>query len=527
MKKMKKILAMVLAMAMVLGMSLTVFADETSKDPSKATVTIKDPAAGDEFYAVQIIEADASTVTGWKFVNGYTAYFKNDNAFANMEEQEIIKDLIKLVETENVSEKDLKIIQTKYTAALKNIYEGAQMTGTPIGTKAPLNGVITATFEVTAPGVYFIKGVSTEYSYNPMAVYVNFRKYENSVPTDLENAEVNAKKVKNSITKDATSSDETDNVTQIGRIVEYTVDTEIPYVQKYSANDKYIVKDTLTGASYVTVTEEGQNKGKVAVSVQIGSADPTTYYATVTSTDTNQSFVLDLTEILANNVNANKSLQLKYSAVVTDLKVGNEIKAGDGSNNGEDIYKSGSTELFTGKVQLHKTGENNSNLEGAGFEVRYNGTGDALKVVPERNNSGAVVDGPYIYAPNATEEDGATTVVKTNIDGMVTVKGLDIGSYTFKEVSAPDGYSINTTDEQSEIKLVAYTDGENKTFDVTDGIAKVENNVTNTTAEMTDTKLSALPSTGGIGTTIFTIGGCAIMVVAAGLFFATRKKSTK
>ena len=40
-------------------------------------------------------------------------------------------------------------------------------------------------------------------------------------------------------------------------------------------------------------------------------------------------------------------------------------------------------------------------------------------------------------------------------------------------------------------------------------------------------KGSTLPSTGGIGTTIFTIGGCAIMIVAAGLFFATRRKTQK
>ncbi len=44
---------------------------------------------------------------------------------------------------------------------------------------------------------------------------------------------------------------------------------------------------------------------------------------------------------------------------------------------------------------------------------------------------------------------------------------------------------------------------------------------------MTDTKLSSLPSTGGIGTTIFTVGGCAIMIAAAGLFFASRRKESK
>lgn len=46
-------------------------------------------------------------------------------------------------------------------------------------------------------------------------------------------------------------------------------------------------------------------------------------------------------------------------------------------------------------------------------------------------------------------------------------------------------------------------------------------------ADIPNTKLAALPSTGGIGTTIFTIGGCVIMIAAAALFFATRRKNEK
>ena len=95
-----------------------------------------------------------------------------------------------------------------------------------------------------------------------------------------------------------------------------------------------------------------------------------------------------------------------------------------------------------------------------------------LTFVKERN-------GKYKYAPN-TEEASATLVTDEN--GMIDVEGLDVGSYHFEETKAP---------------------------------------------EVQNTKITALPSTGGIGTTIFTIGGCAIMIVAAGLFFATRRKTQK
>ena len=47
------------------------------------------------------------------------------------------------------------------------------------------------------------------------------------------------------------------------------------------------------------------------------------------------------------------------------------------------------------------------------------------------------------------------------------------------------------------------------------------------TVDVSDTQLHELPHTGGIGTTIFTIAGCLIMVTAAGLFFASRKRTNK
>ena len=82
-------------------------------------------------------------------------------------------------------------------------------------------------------------------------------------------------------------------------------------------------------------------------------------------------------------------------------------------------------------------------------------------------------------------------------------------NYAFKEVKAPDGYSIN--EDNAEIQWSEVP-------------ADLANSVTGT-ASMVDTKLASLPGAGGIGTTIFTIGGCAIMIAAAALYFVNRRKS--
>ena len=140
-------------------------------------------------------------------------------------------------------------------------------------------------------------------------------------------------------------------------------------------------------------------------------------------------------------------------------------------------------------------------LSGAGFEV-FDQDNNKLKFDRES-------DGVYVYNPN-----GSVTEVFTKADGTVTVKGLECGIYTMKETTAPDGYSLNTETKNFEIKLVAGKDKAESETDIINGVNTIN-----------DTKLSALPSTGGIGTTIFTIAGCVIMIAAAGLFFASRKKS--
>ena len=124
----------------------------------------------------------------------------------------------------------------------------------------------------------------------------------------------------------------------------------------------------------------------------------------------------------------------------------------------------------------------------------------------------------------------------------MNIKGLDGNvTYYLKETKAPTGFQLNDVPVPVLVTPSYEDDGTLKSFTV-----KIGDTVTSTyTAEYTaegtvtkvdhsgegyqfkNTKLSKLPSTGGIGTTIFTIGGCLIMIAAAGLFFASRRKSAK
>ena len=124
----------------------------------------------------------------------------------------------------------------------------------------------------------------------------------------------------------------------------------------------------------------------------------------------------------------------------------------------------------------------------------------------------------------------------TDKSGKLSIKGLEAGTYYLKELAAPSGYSVNTHVFKIEIGAT-YADADAQGKDegrLTSWTLKVDENQVTVDKDknpngfvIKNTKLSSLPSTGGIGTTIFTIAGCAIMVAAAGLFFASRRKANK
>ena len=281
-----------------------------------------------------------------------------------------------------------------------------------------------------------------------------------------------------------------DNFVARGQEVTFTITTTFPSFEVADSTDNsFKIVDTPTGLDITGVTN-----------ITIGGAETEDY---TTSEANDGKYTIDLTNAIGtSNANAGKTVVVTYKAIVT---------ADDGYSNTANAYRNdvdmghGDEKGYTGDIVLTKYAEDGKTvLEGAEFKL-YKATKNDVKA--EGSNVSALsfiklADGEYKLALEG--EEGATeTLVATK--GTLTVKGLDEGDYWFEETKAPEGYSINADG-------AAATVAENTTANVS------------VPTSLKDTKLSALPGTGGIGTTIFTIGGCLIMIIAAALFFASRKK---
>ena len=498
MRKVRKVMALLLTLAMVMGMSLTTFAEGTTAD-----ITITNAGNG-KFAAIQVIKPSETKDTGWDFVNNYAKYFKE--AFDTEDTQSIIKGMIYAQNPKATEGQAISDFDAKYASALNAIY--ATIKDEDCKDLSPIS--------VNAAGVWVIKGGGTGYSYSPMAAYVGF-SYESGKPSGILDAtDINAKKAPTTITK---SNDDEDKVVEIGKEVTYTVTGTVPYVPVTANNRYYKITDQISGAEY----NVPEGSAELNVNVKIGSAPQYAYEHTysvkpadVTDSDTGEktgeTFTLDLTSILGtkenNNANkyANSPITITYSAIVKDLKIGNTVIAGDGTNTGKDKYGSDEDKLISGIVTLTKKDAEDESIKLPGA---------VFNLIKKENNKTyyAIVEGTNPYTLTGwTEDDSQASKLETNDNSQIVVNGLEKDvNYEFDEIEAPDGYSINDINS-------------NITWGNVD--SNLDTPVTGTSS-MTDTKLAELPGTGGIGTTIFTIGGCVIMIAAAGLYFASRRKHSE
>lgn len=146
----------------------------------------------------------------------------------------------------------------------------------------------------------------------------------------------------------------------------------------------------------------------------------------------------------------------------------------------------------------------------------------------------ATVDG-NLRITGWVDDVAAATEVTTDANGIFKFVGLDDGTYTLRETTTPTGYN---TMADLDLTIGATTEN-NQTWagKASDALSAIEltMNSTNTAGDVnegtvngsiTNQKGSSLPSTGGIGTTMFYVGG-GVLVAGAGVLLITKKRAKK
>lgn len=474
MKKLKKLFAVMLSLVMVLAMGITSFADKVTNEYTN-TITVSNLAEG------------VNTT-----LNVYNIIYLDQNAEGN--QTWVVVDWARPYVEEDAATGKFTITNAEGLRDAADKQSSADVTATESGTSHK--------FTKLPIGAYVIRAFDTKGTYSLMVAntYDEDGRYMAS-----EAASVTAKMEKYNVKKEAD-----DKFVHRGQTVNFTITTQMaPKTsgegEKKKTLTSFKVKDTSKGLkanSFVL--------GKVTINGVEQTVDASKAVV-AENTDGTVTYTVDLSDFIASTASGS-TIVVKYSAVVENDHTYNNSATASAETVG---YKPARVDGFEGSVTLKKVDTNHNVLNGAEFQLLKvtpakeegaEATKTPVSVVPVKDASGKAIAGEYKVALEG-EEGATTTLVATN--GTLKVTGLDEGNYEFKETKAPTGYSVNS---------------ENKAFTIT---ANEEKEVTEDAGEFVNTKLSALPATGGIGTTIFTIVGCGIMIAAAGLFFASRRKENR
>ena len=513
MKLMKKVLAFAMAAAMILGMSMISFATENTHDDNVRVYGVEDEE-GITVTAYQIIRYDE--------VGKYLPVIQG-----TIEEQEGI-----LTPTaDNVLALSERTDELETSVVL--VEQGDYYTST--------DPLAAGTWMILVTG-------SNEYIYNPAIVSVSqtpegIEYGELNLDTDSWGTDVWAKKSEPTITKEVLTTDVTG--VQYGDILQFQITTTIPSYAENKENIVYNISDTLEGLALIVDDEH-------PVNATLDDVEDATLTGFVEEAFVDRA--TDVTVALGDDdyikANGNKEIVITYYAKVTEdakLTVSEitndanlEYSTGTGTSTKFDDtkhYTFGIDTSFSGStVTENKTGEFIKIDENG--NVAYTETPGEVSVTEGKALDGAVFE-LHIGSENGElfkDADGDTQFT-TDETGRLEIVGLDSDvTYYLVEVKAPEGYTLNETPVS--VKIDAIYDGEGNlteysvvfdgtvktNYKYTDGTTTVAENVGNPYG-FKNTELSSLPATGGIGTTIFTISGCVIMIVAASLFFVSRRKT--
>lgn len=285
------------------------------------------------------------------------------------------------------------------------------------------------------------------------------------------------------VMEDSTNKWGDSNSAQIGDTVYFRTTVNLQHGAKnYVLHDKMGDELTLNADS---ITVEGLTKD-------------TDYTVVTTGLTDGCDFEVRFTQSYLDTIAAPKTLVVTYSAVLNEkAKVEsaalNEtmLTWGDANHTEWDKTETKTYEFTVNKYAASDAAKNP--LAGAVFQLK-DAKNNVVKLVKVSDTEYRVANG---------NEAGAVDSFTTVATGNIVIKGVDLDNYTLVEIAAPEGYNML----KDPVKVIVKADN-----------ALVVEVPNNTGAE--------LPSTGGIGTTIFYVVG-GILVVGAAVVLTTRKRMEK
>ena len=499
MKHARKLTSLLLALVMVFALAVTAFAQDIAVTGGTGSITISNAAKGETYTIYKLfdatVNADGSSIA-------YTGTIPESlNTYFTADENGYISATVKAKDGENMSE-GLKTALKAWTA--------------------------TATEAASAES----DGSTLNFNNLPYGYYVVTTTQGNQV-ISVDSTKPNVTIVdKNSSTPEGLSKTASSDDVSIGDTVTYTVSfkTSNYYGAGTEAKEivSYTIEDTLPDFL------SGVNVTSIIVDKDGDSTTPGDQ-VDVTAQFTNKKIVIDWYDEANNQFlyDNGATVTITYTAVVTDKAAidgaGNTnkvtvtwtTKGGDAP--GPDKVETNET-IFTYAIALKKVNNKGTALSGAVFQF------------PFYVKSTADANGAYIYA-GTTAAEGLTNQITTPDSGVIVVKGVKSGSYEITEVTAPAGYNKLTAPvtvqavktNSTTTHTTVYLDKDGNVVDVSakETEVKVDIDTIAATAVVVVNKAGAeLPSTGGMGTTVFYVLG-AVLVVGAGVLLVTKKRMSQ
>lgn len=494
MKQLKKSVSFLLTLIMTFTLSITAFAAAEGKLDG-GSITINDAVPGGIYKIYQLLYLESYDPDGGTDGKGAYAYKANSSWESWLKEQ---TQYVKIDSQGYVTWVDGAIAADFAKAALA--YAESQGISADGQETAPAaasgNTYSTVTFNSLKLGYYLADtSVGTLCSLNttnPNAVI----EEKNDVPT-----------IEKEVQEDSTGTWGEENTAQIGDTIAFkTVITAQPGAEEYILHDEMSDGLTLDPDSI-----EAEADG-----ISLTADDEFT--VVISGLGDNCDFHVIFDQDYLDTINAETIITVTYNAV---LNGDAEISADPNTNKTKLNYGEDSrlettwdeTKTYSFYFDIVKTKTDNTLLDGAKFEL-YDAKEGGNKIPLVKDSGGT-------YRVATKEEQAASDFVSAEIEaaiGRAAVKGLDADTiYWLEETQAPAGYNVLA--ERVEVAIGGENLSTTLTGDTwTDGDGGIH--IVNETGAL-------LPTTGGMGTTLFYIGGGALMAGAAVIFAIKKHKENE